>query len=136
MSKKAQMMMSPRKSISLILGFLLLILGILPVLKQFKVIGFSLPSNLPALTIFISILLIAGAIFLVYDGYDASMGMPGMFMFISVIIALVALAVGLIPLLFQLKVIGFNLPASLNIAIPWVYLVSGFFLIIGGFIGM
>ena len=54
----------------------------------------------------------------------------------EIIIVISVLAVGIIPLLFQLKVIGFNLPVSLNIAIPWVYLVSGVFLIIGGFMGM
>lgn len=131
--KKAQMMMSPRKSISLILGFLTIVLGIIPALKQLKVISFSMPT-IPI--IIVSILLIAGAIFLVYDGYDASMGMPGAFFFFCVILALVALAVGLIPLLQQTKVIGFGLPASLNVALPWVYLATGFFLIIGGFMGM
>ncbi len=136
MGKKAQMMMSPRKSISLILGFLLLALGAISVLKQLKVIGFSLPTNLPALTIAISILLIVGALVLIYDGYDASMGMPGAFMFICVIIALVALVAGIIPLLNSLKVIAFNLPTFVNAALPWVYAVSGFFLVIGGFMGM
>lgn len=133
LDKKAQMMMSPRKIISLILGFLILVMGLLPILKQLKVIKFAIPT-LPVMLV--SILLIAGAIFLVADGWGASMGMVGATTFFFAIIALVVLAFGLIPLLAQLKVIPFNIPTSANTALPWIHAASGIMLIIGGFMGM
>ncbi|MDP2749702.1 MAG: hypothetical protein Q8O89_02625 [Nanoarchaeota archaeon] len=133
MNKKAQMMMSPRKSISLVLGFIMLTLGLIPVLKQLKVIKFSLPA-LPVMVV--SIFLLACAIWLIYDAYDTSMGMPGPEMFMFGIIAVIVLALGLIPLLHQLKILPFTLPVFMNSILPYVEVAAGLALIIGGFLGM
>ncbi|MBN2454206.1 hypothetical protein JXB11_01535 [Candidatus Woesearchaeota archaeon] len=135
MNTKAQMM-GPRKPISLLLGVIFLALGVLPLLNQFGVIGFGLPT-IPGLVV--SILAIIGAVFLFWDGIGENMGAMGItqqIMFASYIVGVVALAFGLIPLLNSMGVIGFSLPAVGATIINALYVVIGCLLLYGGTQGM
>ena len=110
MDNKAQMMGGPRKPISLALGLAFIILGVLPLLNKFGVIGFSLPP-IPQMVIYV--LAIIGGLFLFWDAMSEGMGAFGItqqVMFASYGVGLLALALGLIPLLNQFGVIGFSLP--------------------------
>ncbi len=129
--KKAQMM-STRKTISLLLGIVFIILGIIPILNMFKVIGFTLPI-LP--DILLRVLALIGGIFLIYDAMQEgqmAFGMTQYAMFASYILGLAILLLGLIPLLNTFGVLGFTLPAIGQVIIDWLYLVVGLLLLYGG----
>ncbi|MCP3684158.1 MAG: hypothetical protein GY861_15865 [bacterium] len=133
MNKKAQGMMGPRKIISLILGFCLLILGAIPLLNLVGAIGFSLP---PLPVLLLHILCIIGGLFLLIDavkeGATAMMGMSRMLMIGSYVIGLIILVVGGIPILNQMGTIAFVLPAFVELTIDGLFVVAGALLIYGG----
>jgi hypothetical protein len=131
MNKKAQMM-GPRKPISLLLGLAFIILGVLPLLNKFGVVGFTLPT-LPQMVIYV--LAIIGGLFLFWDAISEGMGAFGItqqVMFASYAVGLVALALGLIPLLSSFGVIGFSLPALGETIINILFTIVGVLLLYGG----
>jgi hypothetical protein len=137
MNNKAQGMMmgmmGPRKPISLLLGLAFIVLGLLPLLNQFGVVGFSLPV-LPAVVIYV--LAIIGALFLFWDAISeqmsAIMGITQQVMFATFIVGLIALAFGLIPLLYSFGVIGFSLPTLGETIINILFTAVGTLLLFGG----
>ncbi len=131
---KGQMgMMGPRKPISLILGLVFLVFGGLPLLKNFGVVDFTI-SGIPQVVL--HILAVIGAVILLWDaiseGMTAMMGFPQMIRMATFVMALVLLAVGLIPLLNGMGVIGFSLPALAAIIMNILYVVTGALLLYGG----
>ncbi|MBI2143904.1 hypothetical protein HYU17_02005 [Candidatus Woesearchaeota archaeon] len=131
-------MMGPRKPVSLILGLVFLAFGIIPLLNQFKVIGFSIPA-LP--NIVLHVISIIGAVILLWDAIsEGSMGMAmgigAMLTPATFIMALALLAIGLIPLLNSLGVIGFNIPQLAQIIMNVLYVATGGLLLYGGTQGM
>lgn len=132
LGKRGQMMGGPRKPISLIMGLVFLAFGGIPLLHSMKVIGFSIPV-LPQTILYV--LSVAGAVFLLWDAISENMAMMGfaqMARMATFVMALVLLAVGLIPLLHSFGVIGFALPEFASIVIETLYIVTGFLLIYGG----
>ncbi|MBI2141388.1 hypothetical protein HYU16_03100 [Candidatus Woesearchaeota archaeon] len=132
--KKGQMgMMGPRKPISLLLGVVFLAFGLIPLLNQFKIIGFTIPT-LP--NIVLQVLGIIGAVILLWDaiseGMTAMMGFPQMARMATFVMALVLLAIGLIPLLNSMNIIGFTLPVLAAIIVNVLYIVTGALLLYGG----
>ena len=119
----------PRGWIALILGLLIAALGIIPLLGEWGVIGFSLPAGILNVLAGIAIWLIAGvALFLFIDALRED----AMIRTISVIVAVVLLALGVIQILSGFGIIGFSLPLG-----PVVYYillaVEGIFLFIAAF---
>ncbi len=133
--KKGQMMgmMGPRKPISLLLGIVFLAFGGLPLLHKFGVVGFTI-SGIPQ--VILHILSVVGAVILLWDaiseGMTAMMGLPQMIRMATFVMALVLLAIGLIPLLNSMNVIGFSLPALAAIVVNVLYVVTGALLLYGG----
>ena len=127
-------MMGPRKPISLVLGLVFLAFGVIPLLNQFGVIGFSIPQ-LPKVILYI--ISLVGAVFLLWDAIGEGqmgmgMGMSQMLTPATFIMALVLLAIGLIPLLNSFGVIGFNLPEFAAIIMNILYVVTGALVLYGG----
>lgn len=132
--KKAQGMMmgGPRKPISLVMGLVFLAFGGLPLLNNFGIVGFSIP---PLPNTILHVLSIAGAVFLLWDAISenmAMMGLPQMIRMATFVMALVLLAVGLIPLLHGMGTIGFNIPELAEIIVNVLYIVTGGLLLYGG----
>ncbi len=130
-SKRGQMM-GPRKPISLVMGLVFLAFGGIPLLNQMKVVSFSIPVLPQAILYGLSV---AGAVFLLWDAISenmAMMGFPQMIRMATFVMALVLLAIGLIPLLHSMGTIGFALPEFAAIVVDTLYVVTGFLLIYGG----
>lgn len=127
------MMMGPRKPISLIMGLAFLAFGGIPLLNSMNVIGFTIPV-LPQTILYV--LSVVGAVFLLWnaisEGMTAMMGLPQMLRMATFVMALVLLAVGLIPLLHSFGAIGFTLPELAAIVVNTLYIATGFLLIYGG----
>ena len=130
--KKAQMM-SPRKSISLLLGVVFAVLGVIPLLNLFKVISFTLPV-LPEIVL--RILALAGGVFLIFDaiseGPMAMMGMAQYAMFASYIAGIAILLIGLIPILNSMGTIGFTLPQLGQTILDGLYVIVAVLLFYAG----
>jgi len=139
LGKKAMMgggMMGPRKPISLILGFAFLAFGLIPLLKQMGTIGFTIPDFGNTV---LHILSIFGAVLLLWDAIAENMGMMGMSQMIRMatfVMALVLLAVGLIPILHSMGAIGFTIPAMAETVMNVLYVITGVLLFYGGTQGM
>ncbi len=135
MSKKAQGMMmgGPRKPLSMIAGFIFLALGLIPLLNKFGVVGFNLP--LSPVGIFLWIIAIAAGIILLWDAIGENMAMMGFAQQVRVatlVIGLAMLAIGVIPILHSMKVIGFDIPPIADTIKNVLFVAVGFLLIYGG----
>ena len=133
LNKKGQGMMGgPRKPISLIMGLVFLAFGGIPLLNSMKVVGFTMPVLSQTILYALSVV---GAVFLLWNAISegmAMMGFPQMLRMATFVMALVLLAVGLIPLLHSMGTIGFTLPELAAIVVNTLYIVTGFLLIYGG----
>ncbi|MBI2145605.1 hypothetical protein HYU18_04775 [Candidatus Woesearchaeota archaeon] len=122
----------PRKPISLVMGLAFLAFGVLPILHSLGRIGFTI-SGIPQVVL--HVLSIAGAVFLIWDAISEGMsfgGFPQMVRMATFGMAIALLAIGLVPLLNGMGVIGFALPAFATIVINSLYVVTGLLLIYGG----
>ena len=129
---QGMMMGGPRKPISLVLGIAFLAFGAIPLLNTLGRISFALPA-LPQVVLYV--LSVAGAVFLLWDAISENMAMMGfaqMARMATFVVALVLLAVGLVPLLNTLGVISFQLPSLVGIVSDVLYLATGGLLIYGG----
>ncbi len=120
----------PKNWVAVIIGLLLLALGLIPLLNNFGVIGFGLPGFLNGIVSKIGLWIVAaGGLFLLIDSFleDHSMRM------ISIVVALLILAVGIIPLLNSFGIIGFTIPfLSVNVY-NIIFVIEGLFLLIAAF---
>lgn len=129
---KGGQMGGPRKPISLLTGLVFLAFGGIPLLHSMKVISFTIPV-LPQTILYV--LSVIGAVFLLWDAISENMAMMGgeqMLRTATFVMALVLLAVGLIPLLHSFGTISFTLPELAAVVVNTLYLVTGFLLIYGG----
>lgn len=133
MHKRGQMMMGgPRKPISLLLGIAFLILGVIPLLNSMGLIGLNVPTPVGMILWVLSI--IAG-IFLLWDALSENMSMMGLgqqIRMITFIAAPIVLAIGVIPILNGLGVVGFALPAFGETIIQVLFIIIGVLLLYGG----
>lgn len=114
---------------ALIMGLIVAALGVIPLLSKWGVIGLTLPEGLFKVLDGVAIWLVAGiALFLFIDALMEDDTIRA----VSVIIAIVLFALGLIQILGNFGVLGFTLPFG---AVVYYILLSleGFFLIIAGF---
>jgi uncharacterized membrane protein len=118
--------MSMRKVLSIVLGLLFIALGVLPL------INFPIPAITGTV---MWILAIIGGLILLVDGYKEHQEMRAMLSTPSYLIGLLLIVLGLIPLLFSLGVIGFELPLAVFWIMDFVFIAGGLFLVIGGFHG-
>jgi hypothetical protein len=134
MFKKAQGMGGgPRKPISLLLGVVFIALGIVPLVSPF---GLTLPIVPQGIVLWI--VATVGGLILLWDAMSEGMmaiGITAQVRMLSIVGGLVLLAVGLIPLLAGLGVIGFGLPAFAEVIIQVLFAVDGFLLLYGGMQG-
>jgi len=132
LNKKGLVFTRPRDTVSFFIGLVLLILGLIPLLHYFKVLGFALPEFLSGLvgSIFIWIIAVAGA-YIVIDGFIE----PPLHSlhWILILIGLVFLIIGLIPILNNFNIIPFTISFLNNMVVyNLVIAVEGFLLIVGG----
>jgi hypothetical protein len=117
-----------RKHISAVLGLIFLALGGIPLLHQFGVIGFTIPSFAG---IILWIIAVIGGLFLLIDALKEQQEARHALSMPSTIIGLVVLAFGLIPLLNQFGYIAFGLPPFVSAIADFLFLAAGVFLLIG-----
>ena len=132
MNKKGIVFTRPRDTISFFIGVFLAALGIIPLLNKFGVIGFTLPSFLTNLLAQIAIWIIAVAgLYVVIDGFVEP---PAHNLhWILICAGIVLFVVGLLPILFTFKVIGFSIPFLNNLIVYQTLItLEGILLIIGG----
>jgi hypothetical protein len=98
-----------RNWISFFMGVVLLAMGLIPLLFMYKVIGFTIPV-LPALIF--KILAIVGGFLLLFDATKETLHGRKLYMWMSILCGLPILALGVIPVLNEFKVIAFQLPVT------------------------
>jgi hypothetical protein len=98
-----------RNWISFVMGLMLLVVGGVPLLFVYKVIGFTIPS-LPALVF--KLLAIVGGGLLLIDATKETVHGRKVYMWLSILFGVPILALGLIPLLNQYNVISFEVAVT------------------------
>jgi hypothetical protein len=98
-----------RNWISFIMGLILLVVGGIPLLFFFNVIGFTIPL-LPGY-IFKVMAIVGGGILLI-DATKETVHGRKVYMWLSIIFGVPILALGIVPLLNQYGVISFALPVT------------------------
>jgi hypothetical protein len=116
----------PKGWISLFGGIIILLLGLLPLLGQYGVIGFTLPAFLTGIVgVVFAWILAVGGLWLVIDGFmeDDSIQV------VTIIVGIVIFALGLIPILKAFAVIGFGFDLS-PIIYNIFFVIDGLFMVI------
>jgi len=128
--KKAQFMMGGRKIMSIVLGIILLVLGVVPLLNSLGVIKFTIPT-IPEFILWTAGMV--GAIVLIVDGFQEmqEFGFGKVIMALSFLVALVIFLYGL----SAFTILPFTMPALGALFVYIVLVLAGLLLIIGGFIG-
>ena len=127
--------MEAKDIISMIIGFIVMSLGLIPFLEKWKVINLGLSKTLEnVLAANIAIYLVAGlGLYLVVESF-IEITQSNAIGSLSLIIAGIITLIGLIPVLSQFGVLPFNLPFTLSqIIFQMIFIVEGIFLIIAGF---
>ena len=126
------MPINARKTISFILGLILLVQGGLPLLNKLNLVTFTLP-DLPELALWI--VFVVGGIWLLVDASREALINKGL-MHISLVVGIVLIALGVIPLLNSYNIIGFTLPEGIKIVVDAVLALGGLLLLGGAFKGV
>ena len=121
-----------KSPISFILGLILVTLGGIPLLNQWKVIGFGLPAALNPVISSVILWIVAGSgLYLLIEsfmeGLDHGPGKTAM------IAGIIVLALGLIPLLNQFGVIAITVPFLSFMLFQIIFVIEGIIMIIGAF---
>lgn len=133
LDSKKGWLMTARDWISFFVGVVLLVVGLIPLLNKWNVIGFGLPGFFSGLvgSIFFWIIAIAG-IYIIIDGLIEPAG-HSLHIFLM-ILGLVFVIVGLIPILNKFGVIGFNLGFLSNMMVYNIIItLEGLMLMTAGF---
>lgn len=120
----------PKNWGALLVGLIITALGAIPLLNGWGVIGFSLPGFIETVVSAIGLWVIAAvAFYLMINSFmeDDTMRV------VSIIVALVLLAVGIIPLLHTFGVIGFTIPFLSVTVYNVIFVLEGLFLIFAAF---
>ncbi len=124
-------MLEAKNWISFFVGAFVLALGLIPILNILNVIKFDIPSNLIGIIISVAHWLIAlGGFYLLYDAFldwHEELGK------IAFWVALVMIAIGIIPILHSFNVLGFTIPFLSEIVFYVLFMIEGVFLIVVGF---
>ena len=128
-NKKGRVFTAPRDTISFFVGIILAAFGVLPLLFKWSVIKFQIPllNNL-AVSVLVWIVAIAG-LYVVIDGFIEP---PAYSLhWILILVGLILAAVGIIPILHNIGVIGFTLPFD-DMIYRIIITIEGVLLVIGG----
>lgn len=120
----------PKNWSALLIGLLLMALGIIPMLYSFKVISWGGFLQGSWFMMIAPYLLAAGGIFLLIDSFmeDDTMRI------VSILIALILIAIGVINVLYKFKIIGFNIPFLTVLVYQILFIVEGLFLVLAAFV--
>jgi peptidoglycan biosynthesis protein MviN/MurJ (putative lipid II flippase) len=117
-------MMTTRGIISLVLGVIVGLLGLLPLCHQIKILSFDISSSIPAFILYI--LVVAGGIFLLIDSvHEITLR------WISVVLGIIVVMLGMVGLLSYMGIIAFKLGFIPELLWNIIYIVTGVFLIFG-----
>jgi len=117
---------------SLLVGLILLFLGIVPLLSQFKIIGFGLPGFLTGIVPQIAIYVIAfGALYMIIDAFLEGIDEPNGV--ITLIVGAIIFVVGIINVLNNFNVLSFKIPFLTGMVYNVLFVIEGLFLAIGAF---
>ena len=121
---------SSKKTISIFLGLVFLAFGLIPVLYEYKLIGFTIPT-VPQIVLWV--LGVVGGVLLLMDALRESQEMVNKGLMIpTLILGLVLLAFSVVPLLNQFGLISFALPAIGSTIVYILFAIAGLLLIVGG----
>jgi len=122
----------PKGWISLVLGLILLVLGVLPLLAKLGIFGGVNPiafvTNILTANILQYIVAAAGLVLII----DAFMEMDALRTW-TLVIGLIVLALGLIPVLSSFGIIGFTIPFLTALIYQLIFVIEGVLLIIAAF---
>jgi hypothetical protein len=114
---------------SVIIGILIIVLGLIPFLNKFNVIGFNLPTFLQnAIGAFGIYIVAAVGIYLLIDGFMEDDTIKA----ITLIVAALLVIAGVMSALFQFGVIGFAIPFLTYTVFNVIFVIEGILLIIAG----
>jgi len=114
---------------SVIIGILIIVLGLIPFLNKFNVIGFNLPTFLQnAIGAFGIYIIAAVGIYLLIDGFMEDDTIKA----ITLIVAALLVIAGVMSALFQFGVIGFAIPFLTYTVFNVIFVIEGILLIIAG----
>lgn len=120
----------PKNYIAALIGLVLIGLGLVPLLNKIGIIGWGIPSGVEGLILAFAVYIITIAgLYLLVDSFMEDHGTR----MISMIVAIVAIVIGLIPILNTFGVIGFTIPFLGPVLYYVVFLVEGVFLLIAAF---
>jgi hypothetical protein len=125
----------PKTWANLIIGFVLIGVGIIPLLEYFGVISFTLPGFITSLMgIIVYYVIAAVGFWLIIDGFMEE----DMMRVVTIVIALVFVAIGIIQVLSGFGIIGFSIPflptKEYSIIHNAIFVIEGFFLILAAFL--
>jgi hypothetical protein len=133
LSSKKGFYMSARDWISAVIGLILIAVGLIPLLFNFKIIGFGLPGFLSGLmsSVFFWIIAVAG-VYIIIDGFIEPAG--HLLHTLLLITGLVFVIIGLIPILNQFGVFKFEIPFLSNLVVYNIIItIEGLMLVSAGY---
>lgn len=120
----------PKGWISIVVGFILVTLGVIPILNMFNIISFTLPGFLQTIIAVIALYVIAGAgLYIIIDAFMEDDHAR----LISIIVGLIFLAIGIINVLGGFGIIPFTIPFLTLIVYQIIFVIEGIFLILAAF---
>ena len=121
----------PRQPLSLLVGLIFLVLGVVPLLNNFNVIAFAIPIN--PIGILLWILATVGGVVLLWDAISEKMPTPieSKIRLASLVTAIVLLVIGVVPILTNFGVISLILPTPVGIIKDILFTVVGVLLVYG-----
>lgn len=121
----------PNNWISLILGFLLTALGLIPILNNLGVIGFALPGFMTGLfgSLFALFVIAGGGAYLLIDSFFEDDAI----FWITFVTSIAIIGLGIIPILSKFGVIGLNFSYA-ELIYQIIYVIEGFLLVVAAFV--
>ena len=121
----------PKGWVALLVGLLVAVIGAVPLLAKFKVLPFSLPDFVAKLIPAIAIWLIPAIALLLF--IDSAVWEEEFPRIISVLVALVFLALGVIEILSKFSIISFSIPVITDTIYYVIFVLEGLFLLLAAF---
>jgi len=128
MNKKG--FMEGKNYLSIVLGLILLAVGLIPLLQTWGIVSWGLPGFIANVIAMIAVFVVAGGGFwLLIDSIYENEGLK----WLTAIVALVILVIGVIQILHNFAIIGFSIPFLTMTVYNYIFTVEGLGLIIAGF---
>ncbi len=120
----------PKNWSALLIGLLLMALGVIPLLNTFKVITWGTFLHANWLISVFPYLLAVGGVYLLIEAFMED----DHWRLVSIVVALLVIAVGVLQILSVFKVIGLNLSFITPLVYNILFAIEGFFLVIASFV--